>query len=82
MCVHGALVVEQRLKRHISKSCAISVAIATYLYVTQAANGHLSFHCGRPKNMYLSFVCISELRCLEYLKHFRQSTSEYFHYGS
>lgn len=40
--VHGGLVVEQRLKRHISKSRAISVAIATYLYVTQTANEHLS----------------------------------------
>jgi hypothetical protein len=34
--------VELRFRRHISKSRAISVAIATYLYVTQVSNGHLS----------------------------------------
>ena len=39
---HSASCGAARSKRHISKSCAISVAIATYLYVTQTANGHLS----------------------------------------
>ena len=66
-------------KRHINKSCAISVAIATYQYVTQAGNGHLSPIEVVP-DRYVFKLCVypKTTVILESPKHSRRSTSKYF----
>lgn len=71
-------------KRNPSKSCAISVAIATYLYVIQTANGHLSTIVV-ASSICIQALCAPQKYCklasLRCSRHSYRSTSTWFHHG-